>query len=185
MSIGKAGKAGTTIEKIHHWMTGIRVSSSRLTLPSASASWTLVSYANHLQVSIIGGNTLRKTGKTSPTRQRMKTTHAFIDIETNAKYDNMNPGTVTVEGFGFECWDHEVLFGKLREQTIIASYAALPNIPGEKILRRLDELEIGAGRLGWNPTRDYEELIEFIGTMGRYLKRHSYLSDFTWQSSLR
>ncbi|KAL4861169.1 hypothetical protein BDV12DRAFT_204285 [Aspergillus spectabilis] len=34
--------------------------------------------------------------------------HTFFDIESVPRYENENPGIVTVEGFGLEYWDYEV-----------------------------------------------------------------------------
>jgi hypothetical protein len=75
----------------------------------------------------------------------------------------VNPGTVTVEGFGRECWDYELNVGKKREETILVSYADLPNVPAKKLLRRIDELRCGTSKFGWNPEQEEADLKEFFG----------------------
>ena len=75
----------------------------------------------------------------------------------------MNPGTVTVEGFGMERWSYEIRFGKPQENTILVSHAELPNIPARKLLRRMDELSRGVHKFRWNPKREEADLKEFFG----------------------
>ena len=75
----------------------------------------------------------------------------------------MNPGTVTVEGFGMECWSYELSFGKPRESTVFVSYAELPSIPAKKLLRRVDELSRGIRKFGWDPKQEEADLKEFFG----------------------
>ncbi|OZJ01513.1 hypothetical protein BZG36_05720 [Bifiguratus adelaidae] len=92
--------------------------------------------------------------------------YIYLDIEGDPKYDNVNPGTVTIEGYGLECWAYEVQFGKQHTNRFLVNYGDLPEIPAEKLLRRLHELKLGVGELGWSPQRDYEELKEYTGTLG-------------------
>ena len=92
--------------------------------------------------------------------------YVYFDIEGNSTYENENPGTVTVEGFGMECWDYEENYGKKRERTIFVSYAKLPNVPARKLLRRIDELRRGEHKFGWNPEQEEADLQEFFGNMG-------------------
>jgi len=75
----------------------------------------------------------------------------------------MNPGTVTVEGFGMECWSYEISFGKPQESTILVSCAELPDISARKLLRRMDELSRGVHKFGWDPTQEEADLKEFFG----------------------
>ena len=90
--------------------------------------------------------------------------HTLLDAEAQAKYENINPGTVTVEGFGIECWDFERT--KPRNKTIFVNHSAMPNVPAAKLLRRMDELRRGGDRLGWSPDEDELDIKEFVGTLG-------------------
>lgn len=96
----------------------------------------------------------------------------LLDVESSARYENIHLGTVTVEGFGLECWDYEEKFGKPRDQTIFVSHAKMPDLPAKKLLRRLDELRRGIGKFGWNPTQEEADLREFIGNVG-YVQKYS------------
>ncbi|KIM22049.1 hypothetical protein M408DRAFT_29056 [Serendipita vermifera MAFF 305830] len=86
--------------------------------------------------------------------------HVLLDIEADRKYHNVRPGTITVEGFGLEMWDYDAKFGKPRDERILVNTTYLPGIPAKKILRRIDELK-SPGTLGWNSTRDMEDIREF------------------------
>jgi len=103
--------------------------------------------------------------------------YILLDVECDPKYENINPGTVTVEGFGLECWEYEQKFGEPHGKTIMTSYAEVPVIPAKKILRRLHELKYGGVRLGWDREKDYKDLKEFTGTLGLVSPAHfkSYL----------
>lgn len=90
--------------------------------------------------------------------------YTFLDAEAHPKYENMNPGTVTVEGFGIECWDFERM--KPRNKTIMVNHAKMPNVPAAKLLRRMDELRKGGDRLGWSPDQDELDIKEFVGDLG-------------------
>lgn len=84
----------------------------------------------------------------------------FLDPEADPKYDNVRPGTITIEGFGMECWDYEECFGKRDDKRIMVTTSAVPNIPAKKLLRRIDELkDIDPRRLG---RQDDEDLREFM-----------------------
>ena len=84
-------------------------------------------------------------------------------MESELKYENVNPGTVSVEGFGMECWDYEENFGKKREKSIFVSYQELPNVRGRQLLRRIHELQRGGNKLGWHPEGEQADLKEFFG----------------------
>ncbi|KAF8626728.1 hypothetical protein AX17_006494 [Amanita inopinata Kibby_2008] len=92
--------------------------------------------------------------------------HILFDVESNPKYENVNPGTITVEGLGIECWDYEEKFGKERKNTIFISYADLPKVPAKKLLRRIDELRRGVNKFGWNPDQEEADLKAFFGNIG-------------------
>lgn len=100
--------------------------------------------------------------------------YTLLDPESHAKYENVNPGTVTVEGYGLECWDFEAT--KPREHTIIVSSAKLPVLPARKLLRRLNDLQRHQGKFGWNPTEEELNLKELVGTMGYVDIRHLFIS---------
>lgn len=93
--------------------------------------------------------------------------HILFDVESMPLYENENPGTVTVEGFGMECWDYEEKYGKDRSSTVFVSRAKLPHVPAEKLLRRVDELKrVEGSSLGWGPEKERADLEEFFGTLG-------------------
>ncbi|KAJ7017007.1 prion-inhibition and propagation-domain-containing protein [Mycena alexandri] len=120
--------------------------------------------------------------------------YVLLDVEADARYENVHPGTVTVAGFGLECWDYEEKFGKPRDNTILVKCSEMPNIPARKLLRRLNELWDGT------PTYDDAQLREFTGDMGityytnekfltisdllSLLNRRDILADFTSTSSV-
>ena len=89
-----------------------------------------------------------------------------FDVESLARYESIHLGTVTVEGFGMECWFYEEIFGKPRVKTMFVNAADMPGLPAGKLLRRVDELRRGVGKFGWNPTWDDAGLREFTGAMG-------------------
>ena len=127
----------------------------------------------------------------------------LFDPESNPRYENVNPGTITVEGFALEGWDYEEQFGKRRAQTIIVSTADSPSISASRILRRLDQLRNDPEKLGWYPETDELNLDDFlcagntnfhpgdawkpihrIGDLYRTLNRTDICIDFTLQSSI-
>jgi hypothetical protein len=69
----------------------------------------------------------------------------LLDTECSARYENIHPGTVTVEGFRMECWEYEEKFGKPRQNTMLVDYSDMPKPPAKKLLRRLDS----ASSRGW------------------------------------
>lgn len=92
--------------------------------------------------------------------------HVLFDIESEPKYENKNPGTVTIEGFAMECWDYEETFGKNRVHTYFMDHSKMPSIDAKQLLRRLDELRRDAEKFGWNPDQDDANLFEFTGDLG-------------------
>ena len=96
----------------------------------------------------------------------------ILCIESSARFESIYPGTVTVQGFGMECWYYEMNFGKPRTNTVFFNCADMPSLPAKKILRRLDELRRFVGKFGWNPTQDDADLREFTGNMG-YAQQYS------------
>ena len=89
----------------------------------------------------------------------------LLDVEAHSEYENANPGTVTVEGFGLDAWDFEEIYHS-RNDTVFMSTFRHDVIPVKKLLRRIHELQNNPGRFGWNPHKDLADLREFIGDMG-------------------
>ncbi|KAK6535678.1 hypothetical protein TWF694_002131 [Orbilia ellipsospora] len=124
----------------------------------------------------------------------------LFDVESNPKYENINPGTCTLEGFGMEAWNYELSFGRPRDNSIIVSYARLPNVSAKQLIRRMDEFQKTIGtKFGWTPTKDKHDLTEFFGNMGvtyfdgseqrigdfyQQLNRRDIFTDFTTMSSI-
>ncbi|KFY39475.1 hypothetical protein V494_03966 [Pseudogymnoascus sp. VKM F-4513 (FW-928)] len=101
--------------------------------------------------------------------------YTLFDAEAQPKYENINPGTVTVEGFGIECWDFEMT--KPRNKTIFVNHAEMPNVSAAKLLRRLDELRRGGDKIGWSPDEDELDIKEFVGTLGIVYYDQKYARD--------
>ena len=90
--------------------------------------------------------------------------YVLLDPESHSKLENVNPGTVTVEGFGLECWDFENT--KPWSQTIFVNRSDLPVVRACTLLRRLDEIQKKSAKFGWSPTTEELNLKEFVGTLG-------------------
>ncbi|KAL3487981.1 hypothetical protein BJX62DRAFT_227620 [Aspergillus germanicus] len=87
----------------------------------------------------------------------------LLDVECYTYYESQScPGTVTLEGFGLECWD------AIESHTISVpvSYVSLSTIPMAKLLRRVDELRKGDVELGRDPEKDLWDLGEMLGDEG-------------------
>jgi tetratricopeptide (TPR) repeat protein len=87
----------------------------------------------------------------------------LLDVECYTYYESQScPGTVTLEGFGLECWD------AIEPQTISVpvSYVPLPTLPISKLLRRVDELRRGDIELGQDSQKDLWDLLEVLGDEG-------------------
>ncbi|KAL2841154.1 hypothetical protein BJY01DRAFT_249685 [Aspergillus pseudoustus] len=92
----------------------------------------------------------------------------LLDVECYAYYESPSViGTVTLEGFGLECWAHT----EPQILSVPVSYAQVPEIPLRKLLRRMDELRSGEEELGQHRGRDLWNLLEMVGDEG--------LSDYT------
>ena len=89
----------------------------------------------------------------------------LIDPESNPKYEHVNTGTVTVEGFALECWEHAERTGKGGDRSIFVSAAAIPNIQASQLLRRIDDLQHRPSKLGWSPDLDMVDLQEFLPSL--------------------
>ncbi|GFF37913.1 hypothetical protein IFM51744_03621 [Aspergillus udagawae] len=95
--------------------------------------------------------------------------YVFFDIESDPEYQSAYYGTVTCDGFGLECWDYEVIFGKQRDMDVLVIYNDLPALPdGSKILRRLRELYRDTSQVGLSNSsswHDMADLEEFTGEL--------------------
>ncbi|KAG8752104.1 hypothetical protein FRC14_007342 [Serendipita sp. 396] len=100
--------------------------------------------------------------------------YVLLDVEADPRYDNLRPGTVTIEGYGLDCWEYEELHGKSHDKTIIVSTGPLPDLPAKKLLRRIDELQkMTSKSLGWDPQQDADDLAEFAGDGNWYFDGYS------------
>lgn len=98
-----------------------------------------------------------------PTENEDQVDDVFFDSEASPKYHNVNPGTVTAEGFALEVWEYEELYGIERESDVFISTWFM-ELSAERLLRRLDELRSNTNRLGWNPAEDHLDLHDFLGS---------------------
>ncbi|KAK0654909.1 prion-inhibition and propagation-domain-containing protein [Cercophora newfieldiana] len=101
--------------------------------------------------------------------------YVLLDPESHSKYENVNPGTVTVEGFGLECWDYEET--KPRKKTFMVNHSDLPVLPARRLLRRLHDIQTKSGKFGWSPTTEELNLKEVVGNMGIVYYNQQYASD--------
>jgi len=83
----------------------------------------------------------------------------LFDVESYPKYDNVNPGTVTIEGWGLECWEYRETL-KPTSMSIISNRAELPKLTGKQLARRLFELS-PRSEYRWSQERDDKALEEF------------------------
>ncbi len=90
--------------------------------------------------------------------------YVYLDAEAHQKFENVNPGTVTVEGFGLECWSFANT--KPRNETILVNHSQLPVLPARKLLRRFNELQTNPGKFGWRSVEEELNLKDFVGTLG-------------------
>lgn len=90
--------------------------------------------------------------------------YILFDVESHYKYENINPGTVTIDGYGLECWDYEET--KPRGITIMINYAQLPELSPSTILRRLHELqEKNRSKFRWSPKKEERDFKDVVGTL--------------------
>ncbi|KAJ0423185.1 hypothetical protein BJY00DRAFT_310313 [Aspergillus carlsbadensis] len=90
----------------------------------------------------------------------------FTEIESDSRYLNMHPATITVEGFGRECWNYE--------QTVRNPYnietttnECKHTFAFARLEERMVELEKQAQRtIGLDRAADDKEVMEFVGDLG-------------------
>lgn len=92
--------------------------------------------------------------------------YTLFDPESFAKFENENPGTITVEGYGLECWAFEQTKPSNRPNPVFANYSELPALRAKTLLRRIDELQKHTGKFGWSPIKEELDLKEMVGTLG-------------------
>ena len=104
--------------------------------------------------------------------------YVLLDPESSPKFENINPGTISIEGYANEAWNYEEEFGRQRDSTIFVSTAKVPGIQAKRLLRRLDELKRDPGRLGWSPDQDDLDLEDFLFTGSTWINP-TYAKDRT------
>ncbi|KAL4864542.1 hypothetical protein BDV12DRAFT_205626 [Aspergillus spectabilis] len=82
----------------------------------------------------------RKGGKDDSSYDHSEEGSVLFDVESYPEYENINPGTVTVEGFGLDAWDYEGTHHP-RKETIFVSCGEAESIPAKKLMRRIVELQ--------------------------------------------
>jgi hypothetical protein len=92
--------------------------------------------------------------------------YALLDPESFANFENENPGTITVEGYGLECWDFERTKSSNRSTTIMVNRSELPVLRARTLLRRIDEMQNHDWQFGWSPDKEELDLKEIVGTLG-------------------
>lgn len=92
--------------------------------------------------------------------------YVLLDPEAHLKYEHEYPGTVTVEGYGMECWEFETTKPSKRDLTIMVNYSDLPTLRAKTLLRRVDELQHRPGKFGWHPEKEELDLKAMVGGLG-------------------
>ncbi|KAM3425655.1 hypothetical protein BST61_g7600 [Cercospora zeina] len=111
---------------------------------------------------------VHKAKKSTTYRDEDEDDDVFFDPEASPKYESVNPGTVTIEGFALEVWDYEELYGIKRQSTFFVS-TSMMQITVDRILRRVDELRTEPSRLGRNPREDHLDLHDFLQSTTRWV----------------
>ena len=107
----------------------------------------------------------------------------LLDPESLPEFENVNPGTVTVEGYAIECWSYEQTKPAASDNNIIfVNYANLPELPARTLLRRVNELQQDRGKFGWQREKEELDLREIVGTLG--YKESSARDPKRWISDL-
>jgi hypothetical protein len=82
-------------------------------------------------------------------------------VESHPKYENVNPGTVTVEGFGIEACDLDSARYPREPVTLDYDRTIEPTTQG-RVARRLDELQRNTREFSWDSAKDRAALADFI-----------------------
>ncbi|KAK2805524.1 hypothetical protein FQN50_006148 [Emmonsiellopsis sp. PD_5] len=97
--------------------------------------------------------------------------NTFLGVESDPRYENVNPGTVTIEGFGAECWEYEEFLGGGNSgqmpdwmEAMMNSYPVPPAYHSQ-LLRRVNQFkgDDDAHKIGVDPEQDERDLREFVG----------------------
>src|SRR5262245_42781653 len=93
--------------------------------------------------------------------------NTLLDPESHIKFENVNPGTVTAEGYGLECWEFESLKPSQQdhERVIFVNAARLPVLNAKRLLYRINQLQTNPGKFGWNIDEELD-LKQIVGTLG-------------------
>lgn len=85
----------------------------------------------------------------------------LLDPESAPEFEGSIPGTLSVNGFGLECWDFED-----RECEELTNVAGLPQLQARTLLRRLHQLQSNHSKIGMNPKSEGLNLTEVVGSLG-------------------
>lgn len=88
--------------------------------------------------------------------------HVLLNPEAEPDFENIHPGTITIEGFRIECWDFENM--KPKNIRIFVNNSKLPEVPASKLLRRVDMIH-KYGVFGEDPDDEELNLKEMIGSL--------------------
>ncbi|PGH14411.1 hypothetical protein AJ79_03054 [Helicocarpus griseus UAMH5409] len=90
----------------------------------------------------------------------------LFDIESEPRYENINPGTITVEGFGLEAWAYAEEHSGPKYHHKTAFLPSLPSVTTNRLLRRFNELQRSERPFGLDPQSDNLDLRELFGNIG-------------------
>jgi hypothetical protein len=97
--------------------------------------------------------------RTQPTEEDF----LYLDAEADPRYENVNVGTVTCEGYALECWEYEQLFGKAKRfKRVAVNSKPGPQIPLQRLLWKIRELREAPRMLGLNKVIDQDDLCDLI-----------------------
>ncbi|KAM5350244.1 hypothetical protein ACJ41O_006749 [Fusarium nematophilum] len=98
----------------------------------------------------------------------------IVDPQANFNYEGSWPGTISVEGFGYEWWDLEAKNNPTKEPA--STKIELPSVENKIILARIDELKNASAHLSDNTEKEDADLKELIGEAGIKLGQGSDLA---------
>ncbi|OAX79149.1 hypothetical protein ACJ72_06534 [Emergomyces africanus] len=87
----------------------------------------------------------------------------LFDIECEPRYSNVNPGTITVEGFGLETWKYANEHSGPKYSHKSAILPKMPEPSMTKFLRRFEELQNFDRPFGLNKQEDELDIRELFG----------------------
>lgn len=89
----------------------------------------------------------------------------LFDVESHPEYENINPGTVSADGFALDAWDYEETHHP-RWHRVRVACMDVNSIPIKRLNRRVHELKTDTGELGWDPQKRLLDLVEFFPEIG-------------------